>query len=464
MKIQHDLAVSLGEAGSLEEGLRLCLQAALNASGLDCGGIYLHDRASAGLYMSCHTGLSEEFVARVSRYDREAINTQMAMSGRPMYATVEELDASLVCEALQALAVIPIIHRGQVIGCLNVASHTLAEVPQYARSVLETIASQISGTIARLEAEEEVRRERELLDRIAGTSQVGITVVDRDGRMKFANPRAVEILGLARDQILQRAYDAPAWHITDYDGKPFPEEQLPFRQVMATRRPVHNIRHAIARPGGRRALLSVNAAPILDDTNRIEGVVLTIDDVTEQVRIEQALRESERQMRLVVEASPLPIHVTRPATGEILLANRATCELFGYDRQEILGKSTPDFYANAAHDRPVVLAELQERGRVVQRELSMRKSDGTAFPALMSLEPVEYERQPATLVVIYDLTERKRAEEALRESEERYRLLLQNANDAVYVHEVSPEAPGGSWKSTSAPANCWATPARNSSA
>jgi PAS domain-containing protein len=72
--------------------------------------------------------------------------------------------------------------------------------------------------------QEELDRERDLVAHIMETSPVGIVVVDRNGQITFANPRAEEIFGLSRDEVGERTFNAPEWHITDFEGNPFPEE------------------------------------------------------------------------------------------------------------------------------------------------------------------------------------------------------------------------------------------------
>ena len=159
----------------------------------------------------------------------------------------------------------------------------------------------------RLRAEEALKRERLLLANIMETSPIGITSVDRHGQITFANTQAVTILGLTKDEITQRTYNAPAWRITDFAGDPFPDEHLPFRQVLTTRQPVYDVQHAIVWPDGRRVFLSINAAPILDESGHIERVVCALQDITERKQAEAALHESEQRYRLVFEHSPVSI-------------------------------------------------------------------------------------------------------------------------------------------------------------
>ena len=157
---------------------------------------------------------------------------------------------------------------------------------------------------ARKRIEEALRREHDLIVRIMATSPAGIVMADRQGQITYANARAEQVLGLTRDEILQRTYHAPEWRITDYEGRPFPEENLPFARVVATRQPVTDVRHAIERPDGQRVLLSVNGTPLLDQKGEVDGVVLTVEDVTAHVRAEEELYRSHEMLQYVLDNIP----------------------------------------------------------------------------------------------------------------------------------------------------------------
>lgn len=143
---------------------------------------------------------------------------------------------------------------------------------------------------------EELRREKDLVARIMESSPVGIIVVNREGVITFANVCAEQVLGLPQSAITGRAYNAPEWHITDYDGRPVPDENLPFQIVARRGRPVNNILHAIEWPDGRQVLLSINGAPLLNDSKEIESIVFTFEDMTERVRAEAEIREFNQQL------------------------------------------------------------------------------------------------------------------------------------------------------------------------
>ena len=144
---------------------------------------------------------------------------------------------------------------------------------------------------------EELRRERNLLSRLTETSPSAIAVVNNQGQIVFANPQAERLLAVTQEEILARKYNEPAWRITDFDGEPFPDEQLPFRRVMNSGQSVYDVRHAIEHPDGRRVYLSINAAPLFSATGQIEGMVATFDDISEQVLAERQKAVLEEQLR-----------------------------------------------------------------------------------------------------------------------------------------------------------------------
>ena len=171
----------------------------------------------------------------------------------------------------------------------------------------------------RKRAEEWLFRERCMVDRIMKTSPAGITVVDRKGQIVFANNRAEEIFCLTKNEITQRGYSDSEWHITDFDGNPFPEEQQPFTQVMTTGNPVYGVRHAIELSGRQRVFLSINGAPIFDEQSHISEVVLTIDDITKDRKAEQKIQEGlkhlEKSLGDTIKAMSKVVEIRDPYTA-----------------------------------------------------------------------------------------------------------------------------------------------------
>jgi PAS domain S-box-containing protein/putative nucleotidyltransferase with HDIG domain len=150
-------------------------------------------------------------------------------------------------------------------------------------------------------AEENFFRERSMVDRIMKTSPAGITVVDRKGHLTFANARAEQIFGMDAQKIRQHTYHSDAWKMVDFDGNPLSRDQQPFMQVRSTGKPVYGVRHALKKPDGGMIYLSINCGPFFDESGRIDGVVFTVDDITEQKHAEESLSQSYRKLKKTLD-------------------------------------------------------------------------------------------------------------------------------------------------------------------
>ncbi|KXA95632.1 hypothetical protein AKJ65_01455 [candidate division MSBL1 archaeon SCGC-AAA259E19] len=185
--------------------------------------------------------------------------------------------------------------------------------------------------------EEKLEKERDLLNKITETSPVGITVLDTEGQIVFANEEAERVLGLPEEEVTRRTFDDAKWKITDYEGDPFPKEELPFRKVMETKEPVYDVRHAIEWPSGERKLLSVNAAPIFDSTGDLDKIVATIENVTEREQNRRKLQESNLQLEAIFNDPEVFVGIL-DSDGTVLKANEAALAFVGASHSEIEGE------------------------------------------------------------------------------------------------------------------------------
>ncbi len=152
-------------------------------------------------------------------------------------------------------------------------------------------------------AKERLRRERDLIGRIMETSPVGIVVADQSGKITFANLQAEKILGLTKDALARNANSVLDWCLTDSEGDPLSGPESSLKQILDSGQPVHDACYVInsgtrteadASSRRDRALLSLNAAPLFDAGGRIDGMVVTVEDITARVALEAQLRQSQK--------------------------------------------------------------------------------------------------------------------------------------------------------------------------
>ena len=269
-----------------------------------------------------------------------------------------------------------------------------------------------SDITVRKEAEEALHREHDLLERIAHTSPVGITMVNSEGEATFANRRAEAIFGLTRDEISQRSYNAPRWRITDYDGNDFPAEELPFQRVKRTGQPVYDVRHAIEWPDGHRVFLSINAAPVFGEAGEFEGIVAAIEDVSARKQTDEALLGSEAKLRSIFRVAPTGIGLVIDRV--LMQVNERVCEMVGRSQDELVGKSARILYPSDAEYEFVgreKYAQIRDHGTGTV-ETKWQHKDGTILDVLMSSTPIDpHDHSVGVTFTALGITERKRAEE-----------------------------------------------------
>ena len=207
LRIQHDLARDLAAASDLEEALPVCLRAALEASGLDSGGIYLVGD-DGGLALAFSGGVSPTFFQNVRRVAPGSPRHRQVHSGEAAFLSIANLGESSrpdwEQEGLLSAAILPIFHEGTLVGCFNLGSHALDEVPQAVRPVLETIAAEVANAILRILAEAKVRQREEELGTLFNSLRDLVFVTDTEGNLLDVNRSACAFLGYTRDELVGR--------------------------------------------------------------------------------------------------------------------------------------------------------------------------------------------------------------------------------------------------------------------
>ncbi|HWG92420.1 MAG TPA: PAS domain S-box protein, partial [Candidatus Thermoplasmatota archaeon] len=273
------------------------------------------------------------------------------------------------------------------------------------------------------EAMNRVRRKGTIVE----TAVEGLLTQTPDGYLTYLNPAAERMLGWHLEEVVGEPVHH-LFHHTHGDGTPFLAEDCPIRRVGLTGQSVDQFETLLWRKDGTSFPAEQNAAPIIRDGD-IEGVVITFVDITERVRANQALRESEAMKSAILLAS-LDVIITMDAEGRVVEWNPAAERTFGYRAEEALGRLLADLiipprYRDAHHRGLAHYLETGEGPILGQRlDLPAVRRDGTEFPAELAIVPIQAGPRPLFTGYLRDITDRKRAEEALRASEERFRKLF----------------------------------------
>jgi PAS domain S-box-containing protein len=147
---------------------------------------------------------------------------------------------------------------------------------------------------------------------------------------------------------------------------------------------------------------------------------------------ELASTDHSDEIRTILDAAPFPLVISRVSDGTVLYANDRLAALVGLTAKELIGDKTPDFYADP-EDRNALLAKLERAGQVTDYELRLRDVGGQERWAVASVVVTKLRGEAVLVGGLNEITRRKKAEQALADSERKFRSLVENANDLIYM-------------------------------
>jgi diguanylate cyclase (GGDEF)-like protein/PAS domain S-box-containing protein len=254
-----------------------------------------------------------------------------------------------------------------------------------------------------------------------------VMILDRECRIVRVNEATVRFFSLPMDNIIGKQC------FTLLLGTEKPPEQCPYERMMETR---HHEETEIYLPE-KDLWLYISVDPVLDGNGDVVDVVYIAKDVTGRKRAEKALRQSEERFRDLYDHAPVG-YCEYDIEGRITNVSLTDLEMLGYTREEMVGQYIWEFNVEAETVQRQVLEKLEGTmppGRDFER--IYRRKDGTAFPVLIKDRLILNEQGKINGIrcTIQDITDRKQAEERLRESEERFRQLAENIREVFYIHE-----------------------------
>lgn len=280
-------------------------------------------------------------------------------------------------------------------------------------------------------------RRRTYLDRIIDTLADGLVIVGTDGRFEFANAAAGRIVGRPPGELIGRSFEEGDWRPMTAAGKSVPASRLPHVRALRTRRAVRGAELSLQRPDGARIMLSVNAAPLLDDERHPIGAAVSFTDITARSAAERRWRDSEERFRRLAETAQEVIFVV-DRQGRIDYINKAGARLVGRPEEELLGRRPTEIAGSSqVKEAQRQLAQVLEQGHSIRLELGVPKRHGTVWLE-SSLVPLKSARGQivGAVGIARDVTERKVWEQALATSEARLSDIIDNTSAMIYVKDL----------------------------
>lgn len=282
----------------------------------------------------------------------------------------------------------------------------------------------------------------------------GIYGVDRRGRCTFANRSAARMLGYQQDELLGESMHRLVHH-TRVDGTPYPVQECPIYRAFEENRGTRVDGEVLWRRDGTPLPVEYSSHPIVKD-GVVEGAIVTFVDITERRRAEEKLKENEERFRAQYKGSPIPTYSWRSVGGDFVLIdhNYAAYEFTRGGIVDLIGTKATELYSDAPEFLRLMRRSFEERTKLTRAMPWVLLTTGEDKHLIISFAFV-----PPDLVLVHteDVTKRVRSEHKLKESEERFRLLAENAKDVIFRYRLKP-TPGFEYVSPSATALTGYTP------
>jgi len=286
---------------------------------------------------------------------------------------------------------------------------------------------------ARKTAEEALEKSERHFQILFETMNKGVLHYDIDGKIISANPAAESILGLSLEQMRECcSHGFPSLAIGD-DGKKIPREALPSVAAFDSGQSVTDVEMGVYNPKEKRYRWTiVNAIPVLSNTGATEIVFTTFTDITERKIIEQALKESEQRLRLILEQVNAYIWAVDRNLTINYVAGAGTINALAFPTDVVEKRmDLYHFYNTDSPDYEPIRAHLQSlNGKTITYELEYQ---GMRFHAQTSPLRNTSDDIIGCIGVAVDITDSRRAEKALIESEMRYRQIVETAEEGIWL-------------------------------
>jgi PAS domain S-box-containing protein len=287
----------------------------------------------------------------------------------------------------------------------------------------------------RKQAEAALRAERDRAQNYLDIAGVIMVAINADETIELVNRRGSEVLGGKAEEIV-----GSNW----FDRFIPSDERETVREVFGKLmrgeiEPVEYFENRVRTAAGEQRVISWHNTVLYDGQGDIAGTLSSGEDVTDRRNAEEALRRSEELMRNVLETAPDGV-TTTDLEGTIIYSSPAAARIYGVESpDELTGLNAFEFFVPEDRERAMqdMLVAL-EQGSLLGREFRLLRADGSSYPAEVSAGVLrDATGAPTGIVAIFrDVTERKRAEEALRKSEEAFRTIAERSIDVIFTLDV----------------------------
>lgn len=393
----------------------------------EAGGIYLLDEDGATAKVVYHQNLPEEFLEKVGRINvKEGAYQKVFIENQPFVSTDYQV-ARPNPWGFRSACSVPLLLDGHAVGALNVVSRHKHSFSMEEVSFLMSIGEELAAAINRAKIRRVLKEGEEKYKKLVSSLPDGV-LMHVNGRIVYSNDAMQNILQRSNEEVFNA-------RITDF----IVEKDIPVVMNNLQRRiageNVGSYEISLKTKTGTVKVVEVRAVTV-DYLNQ-QAVLSVLTDITEKKKAEDELRKSEEKYKSLVDNLPdvVMVHVD----NKIVYVNDNATRITGYTPDEILGKSMFDFIDK--EDVPSVMenfgARLSGKSLPSAYEIKIRAKSGEYHNVEIRASMINFKGQNAILAILTNVTEKKKTEKALRESEERLRETIELIPLGIYEFDLN---------------------------
>ncbi len=288
------------------------------------------------------------------------------------------------------------------------------------------------------QAESEWKREKENFQKSETRFQsyfnlpfYGIAITSPEQRWIRVNDRLCSIMGYSRDEIIRLTWT----EMTHPEDLAADLEQ--FGRVLSGQIDHYNMEKRFIRKDGKVIWTSLSVGCVRKSDGGVDHIVALVEDITSVKRSEEALRENEEKYRILFENTNEAIFVVQNA--KLVFINPVTPTMIGYSTAELISRPFMEFIHSEDREMVYGMHVRRMKGEELPHTYSFRviHKDGNVLWVELNAVLIQWEGKPATLNFLSNITERRRMEAALRESENKYRFITEKMTDIVWIQDMN---------------------------
>jgi PAS domain S-box-containing protein len=383
---------------------------------------------------------SEAALAMIQQWQPELVLVDARLPGLPL---IQRLRADAHTRFLPVIMQSESVSDEARSAALEAGADDFLAEPFGGRELLIRVQSQLRLAELRRHAEARIVASEMRLEQLVAMLPAGVYAVDAEGRIIFYNPRAAEIWGAAPSLHESYASFAARFKLLDASGAPVPLERRPIPTVLREGRAIAAQEATFERPDGSRFHASLSISPTFATDGRVNGAIAVVQDVTAERQARIALRETEERYRAVFQQAAVGIFEC-DLSGRILHSNPALRRMVGFSAEELSEMNWRDLAPPDEIESDAVVAAQLHRGErpgfTGERRL-VRKDGVVIWLDVFATTILAHGGTPAYgLVILVDITERKRTEAELRETEQRFRVAADSAPVLIWTAGADRQA------------------------